>query len=64
MYKRISISVVVMMLLAMWVLPAYAAGLMAEGAVGVNPPGWVGGLLALLSLVLPAVVVVWMRRQR
>lgn len=64
MLKRFLMTTMVMMLMLLWALPVDAAGLMAEGAASVNPPGWVGGLLALLSLILPAVVVVWMRRQR
>ena len=64
MHKRLSTFVMVMMLLVVWVLPANAAGLMAEGATGFNPPGWVGGLLAVLSLLLPVMALVWMRRQR
>jgi hypothetical protein len=35
---------------------------LAEGTA-FNPPGWVGGLGALVALVLPVVLYLWMKNQ-
>ena len=39
-------------------------GLAQHEAAGFSPPGWVGGTLAVLALILPIVVWFWMRRER
>ena len=52
-----------MMMFALLVLlPATAFA--AEGAVGVNPPGWVGGSLAALALALAIGTGLWARNKR
>lgn len=35
-----------------------------QEAVGFSPPGWVGGALAVLALILPVVVWLWLRREQ
>ncbi len=37
---------------------------LAEGATSFNPPGWVGGVGALLALLLPVALYMWMKNQR
>ena len=32
-------------------------------SVGVSPPGWLGGALAVLSLILPVAAWLWLRRE-
>lgn len=32
--------------------------------VGISPPGWLGGALAVLSLILPVVVWFWLQRRQ
>jgi hypothetical protein len=39
-------------------LPVLAHG---EDSSHYNPPGWVGGTLAIVAIVLPALVLVWRR---
>ena len=39
------------------------AGLAQPESVGISPPGWLGGALALLALILPIVAWLWMRRK-
>ena len=58
MKKRMVTALWFVMLLALWTAPVYAAE-----AAGVNPPGWLGGALALLALVLPLAVSVILRRK-
>ncbi|MCB8967983.1 MAG: hypothetical protein R3E31_27885 [Chloroflexota bacterium] len=36
----------------------------AEETVGVNPPGWLGGLLALLALALAVGLSAWVRNKK
>jgi chromate transport protein ChrA len=36
---------------------------LAEGATIYTPPGWVGGMAALLALVLPVALYMWMKSQ-
>lgn len=61
MVKRIFVASWVILLLIVFVLPAAAA--QEQEVVGVNLPGWVGWLLAILALVLPLVVVFALRRR-
>lgn len=58
MLRRISLTLALLLTLAVVALPVAAA----EEAAGVNLPGWVGWTLAILSLVLVVVGSVFMRR--
>lgn len=49
-------------LLLITLLPG--AAFAAEGAVGVNPPGWVGGSLAALALALAIGTSIWVRNKK
>lgn len=58
--KKETIRLILSVAALLWLLPGVAYA--AEGA-GVNPPGWVGGFLAALALVLAvALGIVWSRR--
>ena len=60
--KRYYLLWVLLFLLLAMTLPAAALPAQPE-SVGVSPPGWLGGALALLSLILPVVLWLWMRRK-
>lgn len=63
MKQRLGVIGVVVVLSLLMVLPAGASGLLAEEAAGVNLPGWVGGMLALLALALPLATSFWLRNK-
>ena len=58
MLRRISLTLALLMTLAVVALPVAAA----EEAASVNLPGWVGWALAILALVLVVIGSVFMRR--
>lgn len=67
--KKISVVILTLLLLSFGSLPAAAAPIV-EGVAGntavfaeaVNLPGWLGGVLALLSLILPIAAFIWYRQ--
>lgn len=58
MLKRVSLTLTLLMALAVMAMPVMAS----EGSAGVNLPGWVGWMLAILALVLVAAGSAFMRR--
>lgn len=73
---RLARPIIVLMILTLFLLPASAVGAapetadlaqtavsFAEGAQGFNPPGWVGGLLAVLAIALPIAFRFWVRQK-
>lgn len=62
MKKQLRLAVYWALCLLLWPLTAFAAPL-AE-AEAVNLPGWLGGLLAVLALLMPIVFQLWVRQQK
>lgn len=54
---------VLLPLLLMMTLTAAALPVQQE-MVGISPPGWLGGVLTILSLILPVGLWFWMRREK
>lgn len=52
------LPVVIVLGLLLAAPPAFAAQ-----SPGVNPPGWIGGLLAALAIIIPLVVALWLHNR-
>ena len=60
--KNMTMLTILALIALLMLLPSSAFA--AEGSVGINPPGWVGGLLAALALALAIGTGIWTRNKR
>ncbi len=61
MKNRILSMTLLFLLTALWLFPGTVFAAESES---INPPGWVGGLLALLALVLAVGTGIWIRNKQ